>query len=273
MRRKKFQRGLFHVYFSKLTARTNQPLRAIKAPLEEIASLRALFLQESNFQVRYNACHERGWTDSYLVMLQDTAIGYGAIKGRQIPDRDTVFEFYIAPPFRNDSSAAFRELLIASGAEYVECQSNDALLSPMLYEFAANVSADVMLFEDHAATQHSASGATFRRRRSDDNIFEHGAEPIGDYVLEVDGEIVATGGFLLHYNFPFADLYMEVRADRRGLGYGTVVAQEVKKACYVAGRVPAARCAIDNRASRAALIKAGFRACGFLLLGRVRKPV
>jgi len=35
-----------------------------KTELASILPLRALFLQESNFQVRYNACHERGWSDS-----------------------------------------------------------------------------------------------------------------------------------------------------------------------------------------------------------------
>jgi hypothetical protein len=43
------------------------PSTALKVELNEIQSLRALFLQETNFQIRYNACHERGWTDSYLL--------------------------------------------------------------------------------------------------------------------------------------------------------------------------------------------------------------
>jgi hypothetical protein len=40
--------------------------------------------------------------------------------------------------------------------------------------------------------------ARFRARRNGDRIFEHAVEPAGDYVLELHGEIVATGGFLLH---------------------------------------------------------------------------
>jgi GNAT superfamily N-acetyltransferase len=51
---------------------------------------------------------------------------------------------------------------------------------------------------------------------------------------------------MLHYNVPFADLYMEVRPDCRKRGYGTFILQEVQKECYLAGRVSAARCPIKT---------------------------
>ncbi len=63
---------------------------------------------------------------------------------------------------------------------------------------------------------------------------------------------------MLHYNPPFADLYMEVREDCRRRGIGSFLIQEVKRECYLAGRVPAARTSIRNLASRACLSRAGF---------------
>lgn len=242
---------------------------ARKTELKDIQSLRALFLQETNFQIRYNASHERGWTDSYLLLIDNLRVGYGSIKGRELNDRDTVFEYFAVPPFRKRNSEIFRQLLAVSGAQFIECQSNDLLLSSMLYEFSSQVSADVVLFEDHAATGYIVPDLLVRPRRSDDQIFEHGTEPVGEYVAELSGEVVATGGFLLHYNRPFADLFMEVREDCRRRGIASVLLQELKKECYLAGRVPAARCDIGNMASRAALIKAGLRVCGFMLTGRV----
>ena len=101
-------------------------------------------------------------------------------------------------------------------------------------------------------------------------MFEHKAEPVGDYVIELNNEVVATGGFLLHYNMPFADLYMEVKKEHRRKGLGSFVIQEIKKQCYLAGRVPAARTGMDNIASRATLIKAGLTIAGFILLGEVK---
>ncbi len=243
---------------------------ARKTELKEIQSLRALFLQENNFQIRYNACHERGWTDSYLLIVDDLTVGYGSIKGRELTaDRDTVFEYFVAQPFRKKASELFRKLLAVSQAQFIECQSNDQLLSSMLYEFSTSVNADVVLFEDHAATDYALSGAIVRPRRKDDQVFDHRTEPEGDYVLELCREIVATGGFLLHYNKPFADLYMEVREDCRRRGIASFLLQELKRECYLAGRVPAARCNIKNAASRAALSKAGLRVCGFMLTGEI----
>jgi GNAT superfamily N-acetyltransferase len=243
-----------------------------KADLARILPLRSLFLQETNFQIRYNACHERGWSDSYLLTIGDQAVGYGSVKGREIPDRDTVFEYFVVPPFRNRASELFGQLLVASRAQFIECQSNDLLLSSMLFEFARSISADVVLFEDHSQTHYAIPNALLRPRRAGDLVFEHKAEPPGDYVLDLDGEIVATGGFMLHYNHPFADLYMEVREDCRRRGMGSFLLQEVKKFCYLAGRVPAARTSIRNVASRACLSKAGLRVCGFMLTGQVAIP-
>jgi GNAT superfamily N-acetyltransferase len=246
-------------------------LNVIKSDLKEILHLRNLFLQENNFQIRYNACHERGWTDSYLIVYNNEKIGYGSIKGNgNINDRDTVFEFYLIPPFINISSIAFLELLKSSKVNFVECQSNDLLLTSLLYQYGHNINSNVILFEDGFTSDIKIDTTIFRKRNDNDIVFEHTSEPVGDYVLEVNKEVIATGGFLLHYNKPFADLYMEVEQTHRKKGFGSFLIQELKKQCYLAGRVPAARCNVDNIASRATLTKAGLKIAGFMLLGQVK---
>jgi hypothetical protein len=85
-------------------------LTAVKTKLARIQPLRALFLREAHFQVRYDACHERGWTDSYLLTAGDVEVGYGSVKGREIADRDTVFKFFVVPPFRKHASTLFSQL-------------------------------------------------------------------------------------------------------------------------------------------------------------------
>src|SRR6476646_5036946 len=192
-----------------------QAVTAARVKLPDIQTLRVLFLQESNFQIRYDACHARGWTDSYLLLADGVAVGYGSIKGQKHDDRDTVFEYFVVPPFRKKAGDLFRCLLTASGAQYIECQSNDRLLSSMLFEFSTSVESSVVLFEDHAVIEHGVPGAVFGSRSTNDQIFEHATEPIGDYVIRLNGEVVATGGFLSHYNPPVSDLYMEVRKDCR----------------------------------------------------------
>lgn len=108
--------------------------------------------------------------------------------------------------------------------------------SRRLFEFARNINADVVLFQAGAITDLIVRGAVFRRKAIDDRIFKHTVEPVGDYVVELEGQVVATGGFLLHYNFPFADVYMEVEKDHRRKGVGSFLVQEIIKQCYLAGR-------------------------------------
>ena len=55
---------------------------AVRTKLKAIQALRALFLQSTNFQIRYDACHERGWTDSYLLTVDELQVGYGSVKGQ-----------------------------------------------------------------------------------------------------------------------------------------------------------------------------------------------
>jgi GNAT superfamily N-acetyltransferase len=247
-------------------------LDVIKTDLKEILYLRNLFLQETNFQVRYNACHERGWTNNYLIVYNNEKIGYGSIKGNEnINERNTVFEFYLIPSFRNVSSAAFLELLKSSNANFIECQSNDFLLTSLLYQYAQHINSNVMLFDDGFTSDIKMDTIVCRKRNDKDVVFEHTSEPVGDYVLEINKRVIATGGFLLHYNKPFADLYMEVEKAHRKQGFGSFLIQELKKQCYLAGRVPAARCNIDNIGSRATLAKAGFKIAGFMLLGEVNQ--
>lgn len=246
-------------------------LQATRTDLSGIRPLRTVFLREINAQVRYHACHERGWSNSYLLKVGDEEVGYGAVKGKdRLADRDAVFEFFVLPPYRKLISPLFTSLLTASGAHFIECQSNDFLLSSMLYEFALDINADVMLFDDHIPTDYQVRDIIFRSRRKEDLIFEHEHEEPGEYVLEKNGEVVATGGFTTYYNPPFADLFMEVRQDNRRQGLGSYLIQELKKACYQAGRIPAARCAIRNEASRATLLKSGMKACGFMLSGALQ---
>jgi hypothetical protein len=80
----------------------------------------------------------------------------------------------------------------------------------MLTESVETVVRDRIIFRDGSDTQHEISDATFRSITDYDDVFAHGVEPQGEWEIEVDGEIIATGGLMYHYNPPYSDLYMEV---------------------------------------------------------------
>ena len=245
-------------------------IRIIRSDISAISTLREQFLFESHCQSRFHATHGRGRSDTYLIHAGGHSIGYGSVKGLEEPtDRDTIFEFHILPPFRDFAAVSFRELIRASEAPFIECQSNHLLLAHQFYQFATDISTTTILFGDLLSTDLQHAGGRVRPRTESDVIFEHRAEPVGDFVLDAGGTIVATGGFLTHYNAPFADLFMEVHPDHRGKGHGSFLVQELKKQCYLSGRVPAARCDLDNAASRATLLKAGMSIAGHIRRGTI----
>lgn len=243
-------------------------LNVSKTILKEIQSFRNLFLHENKFQFIYNKCHDYNWADTYLFTMDQTKIGYGSVWGKdKREDRDTIFEFYLIESFRKFASAVFPKFIEASNVSFIECQSNDLLLSTMLYEHARNINAEAILFEDHYLTDFKIDGATFKRQKAEDDL---NFDP-NEYILEVNAEPVATGGFVRNYNFPYIDMFMEVKEEHRGKGYGIFVVQELKKEAYLKGRVPAARCNINNKASKATLLKAGLKVCGCILVGEIKK--
>src|SRR5580693_9802622 len=130
-------------------------LRAVRTSLKEIQSLRLLYLQEINAQVRYNASHERGWTDSYLLTANGLPVGYGAVNGQEIKGRDTIFECYVIPPFRSMIGELFAALLRESEVRFIECQTNDPILPALMYAFAGNIQSPVILFREGTVTRYS----------------------------------------------------------------------------------------------------------------------
>jgi GNAT superfamily N-acetyltransferase len=178
-------------------------------------------------------------------------------------------EFFVLPVYQGSALPFFRELIRASGARRVQAQTNDVLLTLMVYDCATEITSEIIVFHDALTTKLTVPGVVFRAATEAEQgrVFEHKVEPVGDWVIEHQGTIVATGGFLTHYNPPYGDLYMEVDERYRRRGFGSFLIQEVKRVCYEAGRVPAARCDVGNAASRATLQKAGLFPCARILSG------
>jgi GNAT superfamily N-acetyltransferase len=239
--------------------------------LSKIQRLRALFLQELNAQVRYDAAHTRPGTAEYILRDGRVDIGYGSLKD-SASGGGTLFEFYVVPPFRRHARELLHALIAHSKAEALECQTNDLFYTTLVRERHQEPTSDTILFAAGASNHLTSADGVFRARRRSDQVFEHHAEPVGDFVIDVGGSVVATGGFLLHYNPPFADLFMEVRPDARRRGYGSFLIQGLIAECYLAGRVPAARTGTDNVASQRTLLKGGLRECARVLRGTLAVP-
>lgn len=238
-------------------------LEIIKTTHAEIEGLRKLLLAEMPFQFVYDKCHGAGWADTYLFTVAGSPVGHGALWGKDDREnRDTVFEFYLSKPFRHLADRIFPGFLKESGARFFNCQSNDAFLVNLLFEYAKDINAEAILFEDCFQTEFKVDGTVFRKSEIRDSTDS-------EYVLVQHGEVVASGGYVWNYNYPYIDIYYEVKAGHRRKGLGSFITQELKKEAYRLSRIPSARCNISNKASKATLLKAGMRVCGHMLFGRL----
>lgn len=239
-----------------------------RAAYAEVKELRERYRKEANCQIIHDSFLARGLADAYLIVVDGRTAGYAGVGNKYPPD--TVTEFYTLPHLRRFALPMFRAVLAFSHATHIEAQTNLPLALLMLYDCARNITGGPVLFED-AATPHLRSPeAVFRPATAEEKATatqQH--EPVGDWVLAVRGTVVASGGFLTHYNPPYADIYMEVAESARRQGYGSFLVQELKRVCYEAGKKPAARCNPTNIASRRTLEKAGLLPCGRWLTGEV----
>ncbi len=234
--------------------------------------LHDLYRQEANCQLIRDSFWARALLDAYAIQIDGCIAGHGAVANRY--DKGRVVEFYTLPSYRRYARRMFEAMLSAAPATHIEAQTNVPLMLMVLNDFATDVRAEKVLLADSYSTQLTCpDGGLFREVRPFNElpVFEHRTEPAGDWVLEVRGAIVATGGFTTHYNPPFADLYMEVEEGSRMRGFGSYLIQELKRVCYESGKIPAARCDIANIASRTTLERAGLLPCAHLLVGSVRQ--
>ena len=240
-----------------------------RVALGKILPFRERYRQEMNCQIVHNSLHERGLTDSYLIRADRRPAGHGCVAGLPAEARDVINEFYVLPAHRAAALALFRQFAAVSQAKIIEAQTNDSLLTLMLFDCARSIEREKILFHDAFTTNLEMPGSTFRRvsEGDRDRIFPHQVEPVGEWMIEAGGEVVATGGIMLHYNVPYGDLYMEVAETFRRRGYGSYLVQELKRTCYEMGRIPAARCQASNETSRATLQRAGLLPCAHVLRG------
>jgi GNAT superfamily N-acetyltransferase len=256
-------------------------IEARRVPAEEISTMREAYRAEANCQIIYDSFLPRGHADAYLVSVDDRVVGYGALANRYYPRQ--IIEFYVVPEARIDALEMFRRLLAITRATHVHAQTNMPFMTRMLFDTTKNIAAEKVLFADNAVV--AAGGAppqprapridapehaTFRHITEEEaRKFAQAQEVLTEWVLEISGEIVATAGYLTHYNPPYADIFMAVADTARRRGYGGYIVQEISCVARNEGKIPAARCDSTAEGSRRALERGGLVACGHLVFGEV----
>lgn len=246
-------------------------VEVVRGSVDQILPLREDYRRAMGCQIVHDSFHERGFTDSYLLKAGGEVIGYASVAGDPDPPRETLKELHVVPAHRAASPTLVRAVIAAARPRWIEAQTNDPFLRVALFDCATAISANRILFEDGHTTRYGAPGVELRQIAQEErpHVFEHTLVPVGDWVLDRDGEVVATGGLLFHYNPPYGDIHLEVAPPHRGRGYGAFLVQELKRLCYEMGRIPAARCNVENTASRRTLERAGMVVCGHIVRGEI----
>ena len=133
---------------------------------KEIEVMRDLYRQEANCQIIHDSILARGMADPYLILMDGRRAGYGGVWNKYDPGR--LMEFYILPHLRPLALPPFRELLTISKAIEIEAQTNMPLMLTLLYDCAADIITESMLFEDACATQLACPDGVFRRATMDE---------------------------------------------------------------------------------------------------------
>lgn len=240
---------------------------------ERIEPQRAGYRAEMSCQIVHDSLHRRpGWVEWFEFTAGGRAAGYGAVVvgGPWVGTR-TGFEFHVPPAERAAADALFDAFLATARVGHVLAQTNDLELTRQLRRTCAASEVEAIVYAAGSVAPRPAPGAVVRpiTAAERESVFAHTAEPVGDWVVDAGGEVVATGGWLGHYNPPYVDLYLEVRPDRRRRGYGAHLVQELQRIARSEGKIPCARCGPDNTASQRTLARAGMVECARRVTGVV----
>src|SRR6185503_7718650 len=174
---------------------------------EDVLPLRTRYREEMNCQIVHDSIHRReGWTLSYVLELGGVTAGFGSVAiGGPWKAKPTVFEFYVLPEHRSRAFVLFEAFLAASGPRFFEVQTNDVLPTLMALTYGRDIGTEKIVFHDQLTTDHPPHGAILRRVTSEKEmrICLEERQGGGEWHLELDGNVVAKGGILFHYNRPY----------------------------------------------------------------------
>lgn len=248
-------------------------VQALLVDADQVRPMRDLHRREMNCQIIHDSWLDRRWVDAYALQLDSDVVGYGLVGDIRAERKTIVTEYFVLPERRGAALPLFRALIESSGADRFDVQTNDLLFTLMVYDCGIDIRSDTVLFNDKLTTHLSIPGATFRKfepQRDAGRVLGRDQDEPGEWLVVSDGEIVAAGGLLYHYNPPYGDIYMEVAPAHRGRGYGSFLVQELKRTAYELGKTPAARCNVTNEGSRKTLQKAGLLPCARILTGSLK---
>ena len=151
---------------------------------------RERYRRDMNCQIVHDSWHARGFTSISVLRLDGREVGSGAVAGDPGQPKDTVKEFFVEPAHRGAALGLLGSFIAATGARWIEAQTNDPLLSVLIFDCASELASKTILFADAFISSIPAGDGRFRRltEAEREGAFPHTTEPVGDWGVEA-GEI------------------------------------------------------------------------------------
>lgn len=236
-----------------------------KSSAEETAEFRRRLMAETPLQFVAWSALPRGIADPWLVLVDGEPAGYYTVWNRYY--EGAVGECWIAPSFERARAQLLTETASLSGAREVRAQTNMPGMLALALDSCPSVEATNVLFGWSGGEGPPCPIPGLECVPVPNPEPNH--PDSRDFAAVLGGAKIAQGGYLCHYNPPFADVHMEVGEAWRGRGVGAWFVAQASRAAAEAGKTPAARCNIDNFSSRRTLIKGGMEVIGHILQGRI----
>jgi GNAT superfamily N-acetyltransferase len=206
----------------------------------------------------------------------------GRYAGHFCLDSDNyLLRFHLLEEYQAQAQEIFRGIISACGIQYAMTSTIEPLYFSLCLDIQKSVTSQSYLFRDHRhmGLPANLSNSIFRKaeKRELDAIvrfYRENTEGSGEWIeaflqARLDREelfvwysqqtLVATGECIPSQSQPpYADLGMVVARTHRGQGLGSSMLLQLKERCYASGWKPICSCAVDNRASKKAIEKAGF---------------
>ena len=211
---------------------------ADKTTYAVVEPMREAYRAEAACQIVHDSALRRGIADPYLLKIDGETVGYGGVWNRYYEGR--VMEFHLDRGSRRYAVPLLEALVSGSKAVHIEAQTNMPLILCMAHDFADTLAVEAILFADTEDMRLDAPNLGSLTFREVENV-EPNHPDSRDYALELEGQPVVTGGYLCHYNPPYADVHLEVDERFRKQGLGSYFVQQVKRVAYVNGKIPVCR--------------------------------
>jgi RimJ/RimL family protein N-acetyltransferase len=212
----------------------------------------------------------------FEILDREQRVGYFCID-----PNNYLLRFHLLENYQSQAQEIFCWIVSTYAIQYAIASTIEPLYFSLCLDVQKSITPQSYLFRDnkHIDPLFDPANSSFRKVEKSEldevvHFYQANTEGTGEWIeafldkrlshdelfgLYDGGTLIAVGECIpSQTQIPYADLGMIVAQAYRGRGLASSMLIRLKKYCYEAGWKPICSCAVDNRASKKAIEKAGF---------------